>query len=56
MLKIMNFYYNVQSLQEDLAQIASAFYSLYEKPLSEFVASEVSGDFKKLLLAVLASN
>lgn len=42
--------------EEDLAQIASAFYSLYEKPLTEFIAAETSGDYRKLLLAIIGNN
>lgn len=39
--------------QIDMEEIKQAFEEMYEKPLTEAVESECSGDYKRLLLAIL---
>ena len=39
-------------LQCDLAVVANVFSSMYEQSLSEFISSDCSGDYKRLLIAV----
>jgi len=43
-------------MQRDLATIAKAFAKLYGQSLSDFVSSDCSGDYKKLLLGVVGNN
>lgn len=40
----------------DLAVASRSFQQLYGKKLSEFIASDCGGDFKRLLLAILGNN
>lgn len=41
------------SPQSDLPAIKEKFQQMYQKPLAEAVRSDTSGDFRKLLLAIL---
>ncbi|ESO06772.1 hypothetical protein HELRODRAFT_185477 [Helobdella robusta] len=41
--------------EDDLASIAGAFYAMYEQPLSDYISSDCSGDYKRLLLAILGN-
>jgi hypothetical protein len=40
-------------LQVDLQGIKAKFHEKYQKPLSDMVHSDTSGDFRKLLVALL---
>ena len=43
----------VSCCQIDMEEIKAAYEEMYEVPLVEAVESECSGDYKKLLLAIL---
>ena len=43
-------------LQRDLAAVANSFSRLYGQSLSEFISSDCSGDYKRLLIAVAGNR
>jgi len=43
-------------MQRDLALVAKAFSKMYGQSLSDFISSDCTGDYKKLLMAVVGSN
>jgi hypothetical protein len=40
----------------DLAYVAQAFHSFYNKSLNEFIASDCSGDYKRLLVSIVGNR
>jgi len=43
-------------VQIDLKQISKTFQKTYGKTLQDFIKGDCSGDYRKLLLAVLGNN
>jgi hypothetical protein len=40
----------------DLAQVAKSFHRLYGKSLNEMISSDCSGDYRRLLVAIVGNH
>jgi len=43
------------SVQVDMVEVKERFHSMFKQPLSKFISDDTSGDYKKLLLAIVGS-
>lgn len=50
MFKLCAFFF---SLQIDLVQIKQVFSQMYQKTLASMISSDTSGDYRRLLLAIV---